>query len=618
MSKIRRGGKWVATTVGESLVGLGVQIVIGLVGGAAVLAGLLKLIFKMRGVSLDWYITGAIFLGGLALIILSVILTRRKGEKASLEETPATPAPASTDERREAKPRPELWFEIDEAESQVRVADAMTHEIRAINADIKVRCFKEADRVMDVRGFHLSLHRTQADGREITVIDHEDGALGWRYPNMQTVRTKDVWRIDEPSTEYRIFHFTLGVTPKIQFSLSDDYFLRVTMDAVGQEPLSQTVYVEDWHVENSGFSPVRLKPREEFPLAAQKEIHRLRDALRSSEKTNEQLGEHYKKYEKVIALADRQAGEIEKYVVLDKVIVGSMDLMSAVPSVRFGVYVTNNSVFHISLDYEEKAEVKGLISFEDFEYIELNRPKVTLNSVRNLAPGQPGSLTIKQLLTPEQATAIYNAKISEQAKFGFDDLIINIIGGKDSTDVTSAQLKIKNTFVAPFPVDPKKRVNKVKALSQVWGRCVQLHEPLRIGDEPISKSVIENWHSGALFILEREGYTADEAKRLMQQVTHDDDFPETSASSQRNWVHFCIVMLEDFITKEIALVHLNAEPRQLTHQELLDRIQTLPVAKRPEAYKAYGRLLEQQLTEYQASKASEEAKKNNSRNTKKT
>jgi len=93
MAKLRRAGKWLGANIGAAVIAIGVEKLIGLVGVAAVLAILLRLYSKVRGLPQDWYITGAIFIGALMLIALSIILTRRKNKKSS-EETPEAKIPS--------------------------------------------------------------------------------------------------------------------------------------------------------------------------------------------------------------------------------------------------------------------------------------------------------------------------------------------------------------------------------------------------------------------------------------------------------------------------------------------------------------------------------------------
>jgi hypothetical protein len=134
MSKIRRTSKWFGSNVAAALIAIGVEKLVGLVGGAAMLAILLRLLSKFRGVPQDWYITGAIFLGALVLIVLSVVLTRRKtvradlpnaiqeGDQAVAEEQAEMESFIPTDSSREC---PDSWLhsiaQYDRAAIHIRV-----------------------------------------------------------------------------------------------------------------------------------------------------------------------------------------------------------------------------------------------------------------------------------------------------------------------------------------------------------------------------------------------------------------------------------------------------------------------------------------------------------------
>src|SRR6185295_17219949 len=114
---------------------------------------------------------------------------------------------------------PKVTFEIDTEASQVHVGDGNT-EIRAIYVDIKLRCFKGANSVATVRAFNVSLHRTWPGGDEVIVIAQEDSQKVTEFPDGPTVSTGEGWTITETGTDYRVYRFTLQVTPKLQFSLS--------------------------------------------------------------------------------------------------------------------------------------------------------------------------------------------------------------------------------------------------------------------------------------------------------------------------------------------------------------------------------------------------------------
>jgi hypothetical protein len=79
---MRKRLKWLAAQIGAALVALSVEKLLGLIGGAALLALALRVLAKVRGLPQDWYVTLVAFLGALVLIMISMILTRRKTRAA--------------------------------------------------------------------------------------------------------------------------------------------------------------------------------------------------------------------------------------------------------------------------------------------------------------------------------------------------------------------------------------------------------------------------------------------------------------------------------------------------------------------------------------------------------
>lgn len=484
------------------------------------------------------------------------------------------------------RPKPKLDFQIDETESHVNVHRGGPNVSR-ITADIKLRCEKETtDREMVVRAFRLSVHRMDAEGKMIAIPYQKEEQVIWEDSKGKLVPLSDGWEIAKPRSGFRFYSFSIEITPQGQDELSPEHFFQLTMDAIGQDAVTKTVYVKDWT--EGEYSPISLRPFPLYPLEAQKDIKQLKAELESYKQTNAALGKKNQEYDWLLQLAKDQKAAIHEYVALKEFTFCYMEqLTPTIFRVVFALFVRNNSVLDISLS----DELDGTIRFEGVELLEKKR---VISPLKDAPHGATRSLTIEQRLSKGEAESVRDAKLktSHQANFEFDDLIVNVVGGSRSPDITSRKLKIpKNTTASAFPITQVIRSVRVKALSQVWGRCVQLQEPLRIDDNPIAKSTIENWESGSLSILEREGYAKDEAKKIMQQVIPEGDFPETSAPSQRQWIHYCIAVLEDLIDKELKAIHGTAEPRRLTHKELVQRIEELPVEERAKAFKLYGEWL---------------------------
>ena len=520
---------------------------------------------------------------------LAYLVVRKEPQKSvASKQLQATALPAKLPPVPE-KPKPKLDFVIDtgqESHVNVQRGGGRANATRVI-ADIRLRCEKETDSPMAVRSFRLSIHRLEADGTVTTVTHQEAVQVAWEDSKGKLISSKDGWEIDKPRSDYRHYAFTLEITPQVQDELSPDHFFQLTMDAIGQDAITKAVYVKDWT--EGEYSPISLKPFPPYPLEAQKEIKQLKAELESYKQTNAALGKKNQEYDWLIQLAKDQKAAIHEHVALQEFTFCYMEqLTPSIFKVVFALRVTNNSVLDISVS----DELDGTIRFEGVELLDKKR---VISPLKDAPHGATRSLTIEQRLSKGEADTIRDAKLKTgQANFEFDDLIVNIVGGSRSPDITSRKLKIpKNTTASAFPITQAIRSARVKALSYVWGRCVQLQEPLRIDDNPIAKSTVENWESGSRTILEREGYTKAEAKEIMQQVIPaEGDFSETSAPSQRQWIHYCIAVLEDLIANEIKAIHVTAEPRRLTEKELLQRIQELPVEDQAKAYQAFGALLE--------------------------
>jgi hypothetical protein len=298
---------------------------------------------------------------------------------------------------------------------------------------------------------------------------------------------------------------------------------------------------------------------------AAKEIKKLHEDLRQADlRENDQRGQKeglsqlYNESQQKVATwawlakkAEDQNIEIDKHVVLEKITLGDLNLSTSVPTVRFGVYVMNRSVWDISLNYELKADVEGVIRFEDeLDNIELTRPKRVINTVKDLPSGETGCLTIEQLLTPEQAKVIDKAHNSARAKFCFDELVVNVIGGDHSLNIVPKPLKLQNAFLTAYPVNRDQAPKRIAALSHVLGRAIQLHEPLRTQTGSISKDEFQAWESGARSILEK-AYGYSEGQKIFDEISHGGEFPAEMAPAQTQWLYLTFAILEDLTSRQI-------------------------------------------------------------------
>lgn len=499
-------------------------------------AGVIAVILWLKGLPLHWaLLVTAGFALAVAIASYLIILVIEKLRKPSIATTalkePNKDAPVPADQK--AK----LTFEIDEKNSQVRVDNGRS-EVRRIFADIKLRCFKATDSAMAVRSFHISLNRAWPLGDEATVIRQEDWRAIWQYPGMQTVNADEPWTIREPSTDYRIYHFSLDITPSIHVGLSPDHFLRVTMDAVGQEPVSQPVYVYDWAVPNGGLSAISLTPPEEFPLEAQKEINRLKETLRSYEKTNENLGRFNEKYRWLNELAKKQEAEIDNWVKVARCERGDLNLtvpLGSAPNVILCIFVTNKSVLDLSLS----DQLGGVIKFGD---LELEGSKKVINSVTDLLSGETRCLTIKQRLSPSDFNVISDAQFAiRPLYFNFDQLEVTIIGGEPCPDVKTKPLILKSGSALAFPLDLAKQGQRIRALSEVRGSAILLHDLIELSNDALPPGTIERWKAQSTTALQ-QAFQTEGASRIWEEITRGTPIPDTPAR-QGSWLNTCIVAL---------------------------------------------------------------------------
>ncbi len=440
------------------------------------------------------------------------------------------------------KPKSKLDFEIDEQVSQVRVGNG-NREICRIHLELKLRCIKEVDWPVAVKAFHASLHKFGEDGSETTVVDQEDSQVSRTFPKLVVLPADEMWTIREPDSGFRIYQFIIEITRRLQANLSPDHFLRVTMNAIGQEPISQTVFVDDWTQPISAVS--RTRP-EELPLRAQKEINRLKDELTSYEKTVERLGRYNEEYRPLIDLARKQKTEIDEWVKVKECGRGDLNIYPQFGEPRNVIlyfWVTNKSVLDISLS----DDLGGVIKFQSME---LTDSKKVINSVKDIPSGETACLTIKQRLTPSEVQTIIDAEYSVKSQyFNFDELKVMIVGGKRSPDITAKPLKIGSAFANAYPIDLLERGQRLRALSEIRGGAVQLHETLRIEtSEALPTEVIERWATVSQDTLQHV-YKTEAAKRLWRELTHGDPIP-TSAAAQREWLKNFFITLGGIIASE--------------------------------------------------------------------
>ncbi|HEU4714101.1 MAG TPA: hypothetical protein VFS76_21215 [Pyrinomonadaceae bacterium] len=137
---------------------------------------------------------------------------------------------------------PKLSFEIDWKQSQVNTLGGGTAG-RRISANIRLRCVKIAEYPMAIREFHASLHK---EGVSEPIVPQEGALVVMGHPDMKTIDFADGWTVNEPLTGYRWLMFYLDITEQQLQKLSRAYYMRVTMVAVGQQPISIDFDIDSW------------------------------------------------------------------------------------------------------------------------------------------------------------------------------------------------------------------------------------------------------------------------------------------------------------------------------------------------------------------------------------
>jgi len=485
----------------------------------------------------------AISLGVVLFFLMALsynLLTRRRDAKALKA---ATEPPAA---QLQPAPKPKLDFVIDtgqESHVNVQRGGGKANATRII-ADIVLRCEKETDSAMVVRSFGLSLHRLEADGNVTTIPHVEDAQIVWENSKGSLVPLKEGWTIDKdkPRSEFRNYSFTLEIPSQVQAELSPDHFLQLTMDAIGQDEVTKAIYVKDWS--EGSYSPISLKPFPVYPPEAQEEIRQLKGKLKDYEETNAKLGAKNQEYDWLLQEARTHWSAIDEYVSLKEFTFCYMTLTDDVSIVVFGLYITNNSVLDVRLD----DKLDGVIRFEGTELLE---PKRVISTMDTVPHGATRSLTIEQRLSPGEAKRIQAYSHTERANFEFDDLIVNIVGGKRSSDIKSKQLKIpRNTFVNAFPLNLAQRGQRIRCFSEIRGRAAQIFEQFRQGNlQPLPVDTLENWINYSQAELGRI-FKPTEIKAVWKDITNGEPFPSPTGIAQEIWLETCIVNLGEIIVRD--------------------------------------------------------------------
>ncbi|HEX3085023.1 MAG TPA: hypothetical protein VHP99_10900, partial [Pyrinomonadaceae bacterium] len=155
---------------------------------------------------------------------------------------------------------PRLTFEIDTQSTQVRMSGGA--QVRRVEAQVKLRCLKTDVGSMAVREFHASFYK-ESPGGEQPIVEKVPAVRAWLLRAGVTPETNldisDGLIIDAPISPYYWVFFHLEFPPHLDSDLSRSYFVRITMNALGQELQSIDFYVDSWNDARQSNSYITLR-----------------------------------------------------------------------------------------------------------------------------------------------------------------------------------------------------------------------------------------------------------------------------------------------------------------------------------------------------------------------
>ena len=197
------------------------------------------------------------------------------------------------------------------------------------------------------------------------------------------------------------------------------------------------------------------------------------------------------------------------------------------------------------MDISIQDELAGLIKFDGHDLLDKKR---MLNELHDAAHGTTNCLTIEQRLSPSEVKAISEAEAEGKASFDLSHLVIMITGGAHSPEVVHRPLKIEGIHIAAFPRSYWQIAQCVHALGRVRGGGDQLGERLRVLEDALPRTDIENWKEGARRLLERT-YGEVRALEIFKEIFNA-PIPDTNAL-QSEWLHNCLNYVQFFFDREL-------------------------------------------------------------------
>lgn len=139
-------------------------------------------------------------------------------------------------------------------------------------------------------------------------------------------------------------------------------------------------------------------------------------------------------------IAEYQRKGLRKYVVVEKCVVNSSPLPEGKLYIEFTFYVTNYSMFYVSIPAPVDAVIEGSIHFKGD--LLSGVAKIVENKVKELGTCGTYYFTVRQWVSASEAADISETLKTTGNLFDFSKAIVNVRGGDRFPDVEMAQLDL--------------------------------------------------------------------------------------------------------------------------------------------------------------------------------
>ena len=172
-------------------------------------------------------------------------------------------------------------------------------------------------------------------------------------------------------------------------------------------------------------------------------------------------------YDLIHRIADHQAKNIRDFVTVSRVGVWDDELNNAVPTIKWGFMIKNNSILTVSF-----IEAKNNVFFETTELAE--KRFEDHNEAEQLGYGRQGSVVFKQRLSPLEAQHIRN---TPEGKFRFNRLEIKVANPNSFPVIEPQEIRIGDDLETTLNVLAYKETEGMKRLKdEIYSLRQQLEE----------------------------------------------------------------------------------------------------------------------------------------------